>query len=158
MKAYENLPEGYDAFYAVDLQKDKKTALLVNVLAILIAAVLFVPMQIVLPVGSMFTPKNGMGDDWFRALLLIVLMVLYMVLHELVHGIAMKLCGTKKVRYGFTGMYAFAGSDDYAAAENKTITVNVVKYDSKVTISPINNVVYPNKVINWDLSISLRNL
>lgn len=113
MKAYENLPEGYDAFYAVDLQKDKKTALLVNVLAILIAAVLFVPMQIVLPVGSMFTPKNGMGDDWFRALLLIVLMVLYMVLHELVHGIAMKLCGTKKVKYGFTGMYAFAGSKDF---------------------------------------------
>ena len=83
MKAYENLPEGYDAFYAVDLQKDKKTALLVNVLAILIAAVLFVPMQIVLPVGSMFTPKNGMGDDRFRAFLLIVLMVLYMV-HALV--------------------------------------------------------------------------
>jgi hypothetical protein len=25
----------------------------------------------------------------------------------------MKLCGTKKVKYGFTGLYAFAGSDDY---------------------------------------------
>ena len=45
--------------------------------------------------------------------MLIVLMVLYMVLHELVHGAAMKICGTKKVRYGFTGAYAFAGSDDY---------------------------------------------
>jgi len=37
----------------------------------------------------------------------------YMVLHEMVHGIAMKAFGTKKVKYGFTGMYAFAGSDDY---------------------------------------------
>ena len=36
-----------------------------------------------------------------------------MVLHELVHGIAMKICGTKKVKYGFTGMYAFAGSQDF---------------------------------------------
>ena len=36
-----------------------------------------------------------------------------MVLHEIVHGIAMKMCGTKKVRYGFTGLYAYAGSDDY---------------------------------------------
>ena len=25
----------------------------------------------------------------------------------------MKLCGTKKVKYGFTGLYAFAGSEDY---------------------------------------------
>ena len=25
----------------------------------------------------------------------------------------MKICGTKKVKYGFTGMYAFAGSEDY---------------------------------------------
>ena len=44
---------------------------------------------------------------------LIILMFLYLILHELVHGIAMKLCGTKKVKYGFTGMYAFAGSEDY---------------------------------------------
>ena len=25
----------------------------------------------------------------------------------------MKICGTDKVKYGFTGIYAFAGSDDY---------------------------------------------
>jgi hypothetical protein len=36
-----------------------------------------------------------------------------MVLHELVHGIAMKLCGTKKVKYGVTGVYAYATSDDF---------------------------------------------
>ena len=41
---------------------------------------------------------------------------------------------------------SFAGNDDYAAAEDKTITVKVIKYDSKVTIEPINNTVYPNNV------------
>ena len=41
---------------------------------------------------------------------------------------------------------SFTGSEDYAAAENKTITVNVIKYDSKVTISPINDTVYSNNV------------
>ena len=41
---------------------------------------------------------------------------------------------------------SFAGDDKYAAAENKTITVNVNKYGSKVTISPIEDVVYPNNV------------
>ena len=48
-----------------------------------------------------------------RFAVLLVLLVVYMILHELVHGIAMKMCGTKKIKYGFTGMYAFAGSDDY---------------------------------------------
>ena len=41
---------------------------------------------------------------------------------------------------------SFAGNDDYAAAEDKTINVKVIKYDSKVTIEPINNTVYPNNV------------
>jgi len=41
---------------------------------------------------------------------------------------------------------SFAGNDNYTAAENKTITVNVIKYDSKVTISPINDTVYSNNV------------
>ena len=36
-----------------------------------------------------------------------------MILHEIVHGIAMRICGTKKVKYGFTGLYAFAGSKDF---------------------------------------------
>ena len=42
-----------------------------------------------------------------------VSLVAYTFLHELVHGIAMKAFGTKKVKFGFTGMYAFACSDDY---------------------------------------------
>lgn len=41
---------------------------------------------------------------------------------------------------------SFAGNDDYAAAEDKTINVDVIKYDSKVTIDPIVDVVYPNNV------------
>ena len=41
---------------------------------------------------------------------------------------------------------SFAENEDYAAAENKTITVKVIKYDSKVTISQINDIVYPNNV------------
>ena len=41
---------------------------------------------------------------------------------------------------------SFSGNDDYAAAEDKTINVKVIKYDSKVTIEPINNTVYPNNV------------
>jgi len=41
---------------------------------------------------------------------------------------------------------SFSENEDYAAAENKTITVKVIKYDSKVTIAQINDTVYPNNV------------
>ncbi len=113
MKAFENLPEGYNKIYAIDLQKNKKIALFVNLLAVVIAVLLVVPMHFVVPISSVFSMENSMKNYMIRFGVMIVLMVVYMILHELVHGIAMKICGTKKVKYGFTGMYAFAGSKDY---------------------------------------------
>lgn len=79
----------------------------------MIAILLVIPMHFVVPIFSMFSMENGIKNYLFRFGVLIVLIVLYMVLHELVHGMAMKICGTKKVKYGFTGMYAFAGSKDF---------------------------------------------
>jgi len=113
MKSVENLPEGYNEICAVDLQKNKKLALFVNLLAIIIAFLLIVPMCFVVPIYSLFSMESGMMNYMIRFVILLVLIFLYMVLHELVHGIAMKICGTKKVKYGFTGLYAFAGSADY---------------------------------------------
>lgn len=87
--------------------------LIVNLIAFAIAAVLIVPMHFVVPIFSLFSMENGMLAYLLRFAALLVLTVVYMVLHELVHGIAMKFCGTKKVKYGFTGMHAFAGSTDF---------------------------------------------
>lgn len=113
MKAMKTLPEGYNKLYAVDLQKDKKTALLVNLLALIISLLLIVPMHFFVPITTLFDMGNGLRHYILRFLTIIVLIVVYMVLHELVHGVAMKLCGTEKVKYGFNGIYAFAGSSDY---------------------------------------------
>lgn len=113
MKAVATLPEGYREFYTIDLQKNKKMSLLVNVLAVMIAVLLMVPMHFFVPISTLFAMENGLGSYVIRFVSLIVLMIAYIVLHELTHGIVMKLLGTKKVKYGFTGLYAFAGSDDY---------------------------------------------
>ncbi len=113
MKAMHTLPEEYRVHYTIDLQKDKKMALLINFLSLLIAAVLIVPMHFAVPITTLFDRSAGMAAYWIRFLALLALMVVYMVLHELVHGVAMKFCGTTKIKYGFTGMYAFAGSEDY---------------------------------------------
>lgn len=107
------LPEGYQPLLSVDLQKDKKLAVLVNGLALVIEAVMAFPMHFVVPFQTLFDMDGGMGRYWLRFGVLMAGMIAYMILHEAVHGIAMKLCGTKKVKYGFTGLYAFAGSDDY---------------------------------------------
>lgn len=113
MKEIRTLPEGYREIYSVDLQKNKKVALLINVLSLLIGAVMVVAMHFHIPFFTIFDMSDGLGAYLIRYGVLMVLMVVYIVLHELVHGITMKLFGTKKVKYGFTGLYAFAGSDCY---------------------------------------------
>ena len=85
----------------------------VNIIAVVITVILVVPMLFVVPISSLFSMEKGILNYMLRFGAFFVLIILYMVLHELVHGIAMKICGTKKVKYGFTGMYAFAGSNDF---------------------------------------------
>ncbi|MEE1186250.1 MAG: DUF3267 domain-containing protein [Acutalibacteraceae bacterium] len=113
MKVVEVLSEEYREFYSIDLQKNKKMSLIVNLLAVAITVFMLVPMLFLVPISSLFSMDKGFLNYIVRFVSLIVLMVLYMVLHELTHGVAMKICGTKKVKYGFTGLYAFAGSNDY---------------------------------------------
>lgn len=113
MKAINALPDQYKEIYSIDLQKNKKQSLLVNILAVLIAVLLAAPMHFCVPIYTMFDMSDGLGSYMIRYVVMMFSMVVYIVLHELVHGVAMKLCGTKKIKYGFTGLYAFAGSDDY---------------------------------------------
>lgn len=112
-RAISDLPCEYKAYLSVDLQKDKKLAIWTNLLAFLIFAAMAVPMLFVVPISTLFDMSQGVGPYFLRFGVLLFGIVIYMVLHEAVHGIAMKLCGTKKVKYGFTGLYAFAGSTDY---------------------------------------------
>ena len=117
MRAVHTLPEDYKEFCSIHLQKDKKLAVLINTLAAVIAVAMVLIMHYFHSVLDLF----AIGDDvvqslkylLIRMLTLLGLIAVYMILHELVHGMAMKICGTKKVKYGFTGLYAFAGSDDY---------------------------------------------
>lgn len=113
MKAVKELPVGYKKIFSVNLQKDKKIATIINVGAILIAVLMAVPMNFYIPISTLFDFTQGVKNYFTRFIVLMVSMIAYLILHEAVHGIAMKICGTKKVKYGFTGLYAYAGSDDF---------------------------------------------
>jgi len=108
MKSLNSLPENYKEIFNVNIQKNKKVSFIVNGFSILIMLfMLFI------------TFLNGYWIYFFalvevyKIIALVLLMILYIVLHELTHGIAMKICGTKKIKYGFTGLYGYAGSDDF---------------------------------------------
>lgn len=107
------LPENYKKILVIDLKKNKKLSFLVNFIAIVIAVVMIIPAHFIVPISVLFDMEQGLGNYALRFGVLAVSAVVYIILHELVHGIAMKICGTQKVKYGFTGLYAFAGSEDY---------------------------------------------
>lgn len=113
MKSLNSLPEGYKEIFSVNLQKDKKKAIWLNLAALAIMVVMVVPMLFVIPISTMYDMSQGLGAYTIRWIVLLVALIGYIILHELVHGITMKYYGTKKVKYGFTGMCAYAGSDDY---------------------------------------------
>ncbi len=111
--SYTDLPSGYRELLAVDLQKNKKLAILINVSAFAVALAMFVVAAFFVPIGTFFDMSEGFGAYLARVGALAVGLIVYIVLHELVHGVTMRICGTKKIKYGFTGLYAFAGSNDY---------------------------------------------
>lgn len=113
MKALNSLPTNYREIFSVNLQTDKKIAVKLNVVALLIGVVMAVPMHFYIPISTLFDFSQGFIVYFIRFAVLSVAMIAYMILHEAVHGVAMKICGTKKVKYGFTGLYAFAGSNDF---------------------------------------------
>lgn len=111
MKDFAVLPEDYKEIKQIDLQKDKKLAGLVNGLAFIVMAAMVIPMLFIVPI------KTFMADGKIMYLaklgVVVVGMIVYIVLHELVHGIVMKYYSKIKPTYGFTGMYAYAGSSAY---------------------------------------------
>ena len=112
-KALQTLPDGYTQIFEVNLQKSKKMAIILNVVAAAIAIAMAVPVAFIVPFFNLFDMSQGLLMYTLRFLSLILGLVAYIILHELTHGIAMKICGSKKIKYGFTLLYAFAGSDDY---------------------------------------------
>lgn len=115
-KCVSVLPDGYREMYSLNLQKDKKAALLVNGLALILMFTFAIIGNFLVSAFDTFdvcVSNSDISMIWIKLIVMLVGMVVYMILHELVHGITMKYYGAKTVKYGFTGLYAFAGCKDY---------------------------------------------
>ena len=115
MKAYRSLPEGYRESLVINLQKDKKTSLRVNLGGALAMVIVLLLGHFIVPITELKALMDlGSGAYFLRLGALLLGYVVYIVLHELTHAAAMKAVGGGKVVFGFTGVYAFAGShEDY---------------------------------------------
>ena len=114
--AFTELPDGYRGIGGLDLQKNKKTALLVNGAAAAVMVLMLVGMHLLVPwqtvLGDLTSPDGFAPVPLLiRMAALVVGYVVYIVLHELTHAAVMKYFGAGKLRFGFTGLYAFAGSE-----------------------------------------------
>lgn len=110
------LPTGYAQFDHIDLQKDKKTAMAINITAtVLFIGALVLGHFAFVPVTVCFDIERiGFGLYFLRLAAMLLGYFAYIVLHELTHAAMMKLFGATKLRFGFTGLYAYAGSEaDY---------------------------------------------
>ena len=105
------LPKGYKAMDRIELLKDEKLMTRLGVLSLVVAAVavvigLFIaPFRVILTFGSLpllTTP-----------LILLLVYVLFILIHELIHGVTMKMYCDAKVSYGFRLTYAYAASEGY---------------------------------------------
>ena len=113
MKAVSELPSNYKEIFSVDLKKNKKIAVLINGAAAAVALIMIFVMRVFVPIETLRDLQLGENASLMRILIFAVSVVGYVVLHELTHGVVMKIVGTKKVKYRFNGLYATAGSNDY---------------------------------------------
>ncbi|MBQ3385438.1 MAG: DUF3267 domain-containing protein [Erysipelotrichaceae bacterium] len=114
MHAIQKLPENYEPSLELNLQKDKKTALKVNGLAVGLTFILMLIGIVIHPLNFNFATDEDFKSFIIKMIVISISYIAYIILHEFTHGMAMKHYGGQKVQYGFTGMYAYAGSkEDY---------------------------------------------
>lgn len=103
-------PDGYYVYKEIDLIKDRKLLVFVNILsvaiAVLMGAIGFIIWMNYVPLGSMLQ-----GISSYKWIFFIVGSIAYVFLHEFTHGIFMKHYSGIKPVYGFRVVFAYAGSE-----------------------------------------------
>jgi len=130
------LPNGYKESFKIDLKENKKLYIGINASATILMLALLLPV-----IFAKFDTIRS--DNNYNTLLFILFVLLfsfaYIVLHELVHGIFIRIFSGKWGNFGFKGAYAFAGSECY---------FNKVSY-LIIALSPI---------VIWGIVLALLNI
>lgn len=108
--SYKELPENYEKVFEVNA-KDKKTGIIFNLIAfavMIIAAVIALLTKNVLDEAEVITTKD-LIEFSIKMLCFAASMFVYVILHELLHGIAYKAMTKEKLKFGISWSCAFCG-------------------------------------------------
>ena len=113
MKNYEPArPQGYQRVLVINA-KDKRTAILFNLLGLVIMAVVLflssLPLLISRVTAKQLFDLRSPSDIWIIYGVFLLSFVAYIILHELVHGAAYKKLTGQKLTYGISLTCAFCG-------------------------------------------------
>ena len=150
---------GYKECTKIDLVKNKKEALLVNIYGIIIMVVMavFIPLLIM---GGIIEFNLETTFPLFFIVLLISL-ILYIPLHEIVHGIVLKKYTDEKLSLGWKLVYAYCGSKEavvdrkeYYAVALAPLLVFSVEFISLMFLNPSLSLVwYVMEIMNVSGSV-----
>lgn len=105
MKNFEReLPEGYREVYSIDAT-DKKVGVLLTVASLAIFAAIAIPAVLLIRPAESFFESYSL----VRNIVALAVLAAYVVLHELVHGIAYKCLTGEKLTFGLTLTCAYCG-------------------------------------------------
>lgn len=104
------LPNGYKESFKIDLKENKKLYIGINASATILMLALLLP--VFFAKFDIIRLDNTYSSSLFT-LFLFLFSFAYIVLHELVHGIFIRIFSGKWGNFGFKGAYAFAGSECY---------------------------------------------
>ena len=103
----KEIPAGYKQALHINAT-DVKLGIIFNLIAFVVLAAVMVIAFLPLDINTLLeTAKNGIGI--VTMLVFIISMLLYIVLHELVHGIAYKALTGEKLTFGMSWSCAFCG-------------------------------------------------
>lgn len=123
MISHPILPDGYNEIKKISLSDDKKLFTAINVCALIVAAVMVVPMCFIVPFDSLFKVESDSDliSVIIRMATLAVSEYLYIILHEAVHGVFIRLISGKWGKFGFRSTFAYASCDTYLGKKEYVI-------------------------------------
>lgn len=110
---YEALPENYEKVFEINA-KNKKTAIIFNLISLavtVIAAVIAFLTKDILSDAEIITTKD-LIEFAIKMICFAVSMLVYIIAHELLHGIAYKVMTKHKLKFGISLSCAFCGVPD----------------------------------------------
>ena len=150
---------GYKECTKIDLVKNKKEALLVNIYGIIIMVVMavFIPLLIM---GGIIE-FNLETTFPLSFIVLLISLILYIPLHEIVHGIVLKNYTDEKLSFGWKLVYAYCGSKEavvdrkeyYAVALAPLLVFSVVFISLMVLNPSLSFVWYVMEIMNVSGSV-----